>query len=66
MSAGHWCVNGEFSETESWWVFDAQGIELCKVCDACEAEKLSKFRLEILTGYTQEYVDETIEAEDSY
>lgn len=47
-----------------WWANDAQGIPLCKVCDECEDEKLSKYRPEILTGYTQEDVSEPIEPED--
>lgn len=44
-----------------WWVRDAQGIELCKVCERCEVERLSVYRPEILSGYTQEDVDEPIE-----
>lgn len=47
----------------SWWVNDAQGIPLCRVCDECREVKLSKYRPEILTGYTQQDVDEPIEAE---
>jgi len=45
----------------SWWVNDAQGIPLCKVCVDCEAEKLSAYRPCILTGYDQSDVDEPIE-----
>jgi hypothetical protein len=45
----------------SWWVHDAQGIELCRVCARCERTKLSRYRLEILTGYDQHDVDEPIE-----
>lgn len=45
----------------SWWEYDAQNIPLCKVCDKCRKLKLSKYRPEILTGYTQEDVDEPIE-----
>lgn len=59
----HTCRNGELKEG-GWWVRDAQGIELCKVCDECEEEKLSHYRPEILRGYTQEDVDEPIEPED--
>ena len=55
------CGSGE----ESWWVSDAQNIPLCKVCIKCKAEKLSHYRPEILTGYTQADVDEPIEP-DSY
>jgi hypothetical protein len=54
------CGSGEFS----WWENDAQGIPLCRVCDKCRKQKLSVYRPEILTGYTQEDVDEPIEAEE--
>lgn len=49
----HECKPGE-----SWIVYDAQGIYLCRVCSVCEKHKLSKFRPEILTGYDQSDVDE--------
>lgn len=48
----------------SWWAKDARGIELCRVCDLCEEDKLSRYRPEILTGYTQADVDEPIEPDD--
>lgn len=48
----------------SWWAKDAQGIELCRVCDGCKAEKLSRYRPEILSGYTQNDVNEPIEEDD--
>ena len=51
------CGSGEYPEAE----FDAQGIFLCYACSKCKAEKLSHYRPEILTGYTQEDVDEPIE-----
>ena len=54
------CGSGDVA----WWVNDYQGIPLAKVCGKCEAEKLSGFRPEILTGYTQADVDEPIEPED--
>ena len=49
------------SNDPSWWEYDAQNIPLCKVCDKCRQSKLSKYRPEILTGYTQDDVDEPIE-----
>lgn len=58
----HSCLNGEIEEG-GWWEYDAQGIELCKVCDRCEKEKLSHYRPEILRGYNQLDVDEPIEDE---
>lgn len=56
------CGSGE----ESWWERDAQGIDLCRVCDACEQEKMAQYRPEILSGYDQSDVDEPIEPEDYY
>lgn len=60
----HACKGGRPSSEPSWWARDAQGIELCRVCSDCEAEKLSQYRPEILSGYSQADVDEPIEAED--
>jgi len=45
----------------SYWVNDAQGIPLCRVCDICCDVKLSCYRPEILSGYDQSDVDEPIE-----
>ncbi|KKK63736.1 hypothetical protein LCGC14_2991300 [marine sediment metagenome] len=53
------CGSGEWP----WWENDAQGIPLCLVCSECEREKLSHYRPEILTGYSQADVDEPIEEE---
>lgn len=63
----HTCIGSKLNEqaTETWFVLDAQGIALCRVCAKCEAEKLSHYRPEILHGYTQADVDEPIEADDS-
>ena len=52
------------SGKDSWWEYDAQGIELDRVCDDCVDEKLAKYRPEILSGYDQSDVDEPIEPED--
>jgi hypothetical protein len=62
-SIPHACVGGETSLEPSWWAKDAQGIELCKVCDLCEAEKMARYRPEILSGYDQGDVDEEIESD---
>jgi hypothetical protein len=48
------------SELVSYWVNDARGIPLAKVCDECEKEKLSKFRKDVLTDSNYE-CDEPIE-----
>ncbi len=45
----------------SWWEHDAQNIPLCRVCEKCRNERLSKYRPEILSGYDQRDVDERIE-----
>jgi hypothetical protein len=47
----------------TWWEYDAQGIELCRVCDDCVKQKLARYRPEILSGYTQADVDEPIESD---
>lgn len=52
------------SARPSWWAKDARGIELCRICDECEEEKLSHYRPEILEGYDQSDVDEPIEPEE--
>lgn len=51
----------ECKREESWWEHDAQGIPLARVCEECKEAKLSRYRPEILTGYTQEDVSEPIE-----
>lgn len=61
--ADHACVGGRPSSEPSWWAHDARGIPLCRVCDLCKREKLSRYRPEILSGYDQSDVDEPIEPE---
>lgn len=57
-----YCHHGWPEESlDTWWENDAQGIPLCKVCPRCVDHKLSKYRPEILSGYTQADVDEPIE-----
>jgi hypothetical protein len=58
----HACLNDEINETDRGWPeYDAQGIYLCRVCERCQKQKLSRYRPEILTGYTQDDVCEDIE-----
>lgn len=57
----HSCINNVVSSNPSWWAYDARGIPLCRVCDACQREKLSRYRPEILTGYNESDVDELID-----
>jgi len=47
----------------SWWEYDGRGIPLCRVCDTCRKVKLSKYRPAILQYYTEQDVDEQIEAD---
>ena len=54
---------GHQHEDYSWWEYDAQGIELAKVCEQCVDAALAGYRPEILTGYDQSDVDEPIEGE---
>jgi hypothetical protein len=56
-------MNCNHTRDESWWEYDAQGIELARVCDNCRSEKLAQYRPEILRGYDQSDVDEPIEPE---
>lgn len=46
----------------SWWAHDARGIELGRVCTACEERRLAWVRPEVLHdgGYD---VDEPVEAD---
>jgi hypothetical protein len=57
------CEGGQHEYPEdTWWEYDARGIELCKVCDACRAEKLAMYRPEVLRNPNYE-ADEDIEPE---
>jgi len=49
---------------ESWIEFDAKGIPLCRVCDACRDAKLSKYRSEVLADPGYEFDDCPIEPEE--
>ena len=46
----------------SWWAKDARGIELCRVCEKCETNKLARYRPDVLTD-SQYLADEPIEEE---
>jgi len=64
--AFHFCKDGGRTDKETWWVNDGRGIPLCKVCEDCEEQKLSKYRPEILTHYTEADVDEAIDPDYDY
>jgi len=51
-------------EDYSWWEYDAQGIELTKVCERCVRAALAEYRGIILSGYDQSDVNEPIEPEE--
>lgn len=51
------CGSGKSSS----WVSDARGIPLCRTCDNCHDEKMTKYRSEVLnnSGYdTDERVED--------
>lgn len=35
----------------SWWARDGYGIELCRVCERCEARKMARYRPDIGERY---------------
>lgn len=53
------CGSGEPSHIE----YDARGIPLTRVCHKCQAERLSRYRPEVLTNPSYE-CDEPIYEED--
>lgn len=59
MATTHRHVKGD----GSWWAYDARGIEVARVCDECEAEKLKGYRPEVLTDPNYE-ANEPIEPEE--
>ena len=63
MRREHSCLHGLPSSEPSWWATDGRGIPLCRVCDTCKREKLSRYRPEVLRPYDQHDVDEPIEAD---
>lgn len=46
----------------SYWVNDARGIPLARVCDLCYAKKLSKFRKDVRTNANY-WADEIIDSD---
>lgn len=52
------------SRPESYWLNDAQGIPVARVCQRCEAAVKARYRPEIFTGYSQRDVDEPIESDE--
>jgi hypothetical protein len=48
------------SNLDSWWEHDARGIPLCRVCPKCQAEKLKRYRPDVLSDPNY-WADEAIE-----
>ncbi len=46
------------SNKESWWIYDARGIPLCKVCEKCEEDKKKKYRKDVLVDSNYECGEE--------
>lgn len=56
--------NGQHTKNDgSYWVNDARGIPLARVCPKCKAQKLSKYRADVLSD-SDYSADEAIEADD--
>lgn len=41
----------DHTDDNSWWEFDARGIELCRVCERCRDLQLAKYRRDVLTDF---------------
>jgi hypothetical protein len=46
-------------KTNSWWLFDSKGIEVCRVCEECYDATIKQYNPSIFDGYDN--IDETIE-----
>lgn len=57
----HECLDGRILVGDTWWEYDGRGIELCRVCSRCRAQKLARYRPEVLRHYTELDIDEPIE-----
>jgi hypothetical protein len=53
------------TKENSWWMKDAKGIPLCRVCSDCIKAAQSTYRPEVLgiTGKYEDVVEEQIEAD---
>lgn len=57
----------DHTREESWWIYDAQGIELARVCSRFEDDKRATFRPEVFDADRyREVIEEPIEPEDYY
>ena len=49
------------SKQEAYWIYDGHGIALCKVCDKCKAQKMKRYRPDIMSAYE---ADEPIDSDE--
>ena len=54
------------TKMNSWWMNDAKGIPLCRVCDECLEACQASYRPEVLglSGNYEDVVEEPIEPDD--
>lgn len=57
----------DHNRVNSWWMNDAKGIPLCRVCDECEEAARREYKPEVLgdSGNYEDVVEEPIEPEDA-
>ena len=53
------CNGMHFKGDGSYWLYDARGIALARVCEGCRTAKVVKFRPEVLSDSNYE-ADEAI------
>ena len=67
MNQRHLAIHKQSHTKEnSWWLNDAKGIPLSRVCDTCEEEVKKQYQPEVLgeSGRYEDVVEERIEPED--
>jgi len=55
------CGSGKMS----WWLSDARGIPVSRVCEDCEKKIMAKYRPEIFTN-PEYWTDEQVEPDEEY
>jgi transcriptional regulator NrdR family protein len=60
----HKCVNGYRTSTDSYWLYDAKGIALRRVCSKCKQHHISTYDPRVFdSSYV---VNEVVDPEDYY
>ncbi len=56
------------TKQNSWWMNDARGIPLCRVCGECQTAAMKTYKPEVLglRGNYEDAVEEPIEPEGSF